>query len=643
MNYRFDKQVASIMQNAQNEAKDMGNNYVGSEHLLLAIIKDSSTNFSRLLAAQGIFYYQLKEDLMVLFGLKDKNVEDILMTQVVEDIIERGMLTASKNKQKQMDADSLSVALLQSENCVAIEILNRYDLNISSVMRELDKGSDSELDKFSELRNLNSCMNNKDIIGRDKELDFMIAVLSRKEKANPLLIGDPGVGKTALVEKLASMIVLKKVPASLQDAIIYELHLNTLVAGTKYRGDFEEKLQNLIKALQKYPNVILFVDEIHQMIGAGKSEGSIDVSSVLKPYLARGAIKCIGATTTDEYEKYIEKDRALERRFQVISIKEPTKMITAKMMESKLSEYATFHNVEIGNELIEGIVNYCDYFMPNRRFPDKAIDVLDLACVMTQRLGKKQVEESVVKAVIEQLTDIPIASKDRLVYLNSILNEHIFGQSAVIEKMMKQISWIEQGVIANRPLGVWLFLGNQGVGKSTLIKTFNRAYFNQEEEIEWDVTSSQSMNRSLQKIKRNPYSIMSIINIHEATPSMMQMLKHAIEKGYVEVENTKIDLRHCIMIFQGNFAYQSASSLRFNERKGWITQVAKMLGEDMLDVFDEVFIFEDLNKEHKHAVVKAMLSLWHKEVDEDSIQEAIESSSTLEEAAKILKRKIVLG
>ncbi|MEG2994874.1 MAG: AAA family ATPase [Erysipelotrichaceae bacterium] len=642
MNYRFNKQVNIMMQQAQKEAKDMGNNYVGSEHILLAIMSDSSATLSKRLAKHGVYYDQLKEDLMILFGLKDKDIQNISLTQVVEDMLQRAMILALARKQKDIDSDILTCALLQSENCVASEILNRYDLDVNELLKQLNPETCHELDKFNELRNLNNSQNNEAIVGRDKEIDLMISILSRKEKANPLLIGEPGVGKTAIVEKLANMIVHHEVPGKLNDAIIYELHLNTLVAGTKYRGDFEEKLQNLIKALKKYPNVILFVDEIHQMIGAGKSEGSIDVSSVLKPYLARGEIKCIGATTIDEYEKFIEKDRALERRFQVVRIKEPTKQITTTMLQAKLSEYSKFHNVEIASSLVEEIVDYCDYFMPNRKFPDKAIDVLDLACVFTKRNKQQQVNRKMVKDVIEQLTDIPISSKNRILYLQSILSERVIHQEEVIEKLMKQVTWIEQGVLSSRPLGVWLFLGNQGVGKTTLIQQFNLAYFNQEDIIEWDVSSPISLKNSLNKLKRNPYTIFSILNIQEANPSVIQSLKLAIEKGFVETEDSKIDLRHCIMIVQGEFAYKANSSLRFNEKNGWIDHVTKGLGHDVMNMFDEIFIFNELKIEHKQLVMKQILQSWHQEMEDEVICKAISSSTSLHEATKKLKYKIAI-
>lgn len=641
MNYRLNKQVSAIMEGAQLEAKDMGNNYIGSEHLLLAILKDTSTPLSKLLSAQGMYYFQLKEDLMVLFGLKDQNVEEIQITQVVDDILERGMAIANKKKGKAMDVEALTLALLQTSSCVATEILHRYDIDEDVLLMQMNSGTMSELDKLAELRNLNICGSNLDIVGRDDELNFMISILSRKDKANPLLIGEPGVGKTALVEKLAGLIQQKKIP-SLMDACIYELHLNSLVAGTKYRGDFEEKLQNIIKLLEKYPNVILFIDEIHQMIGAGKSEGSIDVSSVLKPYLARGLIKCIGATTVEEYEKYIEKDRALERRFQVIMIKEPGKEETVKMLKAKIPEYEDFHQVKIDEDVVGKIVDYCDYFMPGRKFPDKAIDVLDLACVGAKRTNMKVVEEDIIKDVIEKLTDIPIASKNRLHELKVQLESSMVGQKDVIRKLLGQLEWIEQGVISERPLGVWLFLGNQGVGKKTMIHEFNRLYFNQEDMVEFDLASfDKNLEHNLAKLRRNPYTIVNVTNLHMANEAVLQMLKQSIEKGYIESPLYKIDLRHSIMIMNGNFPCVSNSSIRFQEENSPVTQVRKMLGESFLSVFDEIFIFHDLNRQDKVHIVKNMLKKWNKTMEETAILEAIETTATLEEATKKLKKKIV--
>ncbi len=641
MKYRLNTQVSAILDTAREEAREMGNNYVGSEHLLLAILKDTATPLSRLLCAQGVYYFQLKEDLMVLFGLKDQDVEELQITQVVDDILERGMSLSSRKQNTMMDVDSLTLALLQTNSCVATEILHRYDVDEEVVLLQMEHGSMSELDKISELRNLNMCGANQDIVGRDAELNFMISVLSRKDKANPLLIGEPGVGKTALVEKLAGMIQQNLVP-SLKDACIYELHLNSLVAGTKYRGDFEEKLQNIIRLLEKYPNVILFIDEIHLMIGAGKSEGSIDVSSVLKPYLARGVIKCIGATTIEEYEMYIEKDRALERRFQIITIREPDVGDTIKMLKAKKKEYEDFHNVKIQEKVLEQIVKYCAYYMPQRKFPDKAIDVLDLACVGAKRQSERSVSEDMVRDVIEKLTDIPLASRNRLQELKKHLETTMVAQKEVIRKLMGQLEWIEQGIISERPLGVWLFLGNQGVGKKTLIHQFNRLYFNQEDMVELDMAALEhNLDHNLSKLRRNPYTIVNVTNLHMANEAMLQFLKQGIERGYLERDIQKIDLRHSIMIMSGDFPCSSVSALKFQETSDPLLQVKRSLGASFTALFDEVFVFHDLEQKDKVTVMKNILKKWKKTMEETAILEAIESSSTLDEAAKKLKKKIV--
>ena len=641
MKYRLNTQVSAILDTAREEAREMGNNYVGSEHLLLAILKDTATPLSRLLCAQGVYYFQLKEDLMVLFGLKDQDVEELQITQVVDDILERGMSLSSRKQNTMMDVDSLTLALLQTNSCVATEILHRYDVDEEVVLLQMEHGSMSELDKISELRNLNMCGANQDIVGRDAELNFMISVLSRKDKANPLLIGEPGVGKTALVEKLAGMIQQNLVP-SLKDACIYELHLNSLVAGTKYRGDFEEKLQNIIRLLEKYPNVILFIDEIHLMIGAGKSEGSIDVSSVLKPYLARGVIKCIGATTIEEYEMYIEKDRALERRFQIITIREPDVEDTIKMLKAKKKEYEDFHNVKIQEKVLEQIVKYCAYYMPQRKFPDKAIDVLDLACVGAKRQSERSVSEDMVRDVIEKLTDIPLASRNRLQELKKHLETTMVAQKEVIRKLMGQLEWIEQGIISERPLGVWLFLGNQGVGKKTLIHQFNRLYFNQEDMVELDMAALEhNLDHNLSKLRRNPYTIVNVTNLHMANEAMLQFLKQGIERGYLERDIQKIDLRHSIMIMSGDFPCSSVSALKFQETSDPLLQVKRSLGASFTALFDEVFVFHDLEQKDKVTVMKNILKKWEKTMEETAILEAIESSSTLDEAAKKLKNKIV--
>ena len=641
MNYRLNKQASMVLEAAKQEAKDMGNNYIGSEHLLLAILKDTSTLLSHVLCEQGIYYHQLKEDLMILFGLRDQEIVEIQITQVVEDILQRALLLLDEQLELDVTVDLLTIALLQSKSCVALEILHRYDVEEKELLTQFNLEDICELDTYQELRNLNQCMDNQDIVGRDEELNFMISILSRKDKANPLLIGEPGVGKTALVEKLACMIERKEIP-SLADSIIYELHLNSLVAGTKYRGDFEEKLQNIIHLLKKYPNVILFVDEIHMMIGAGKSEGSIDVSSVLKPYLARGAIRCIGSTTIDEYETYIEKDRALERRFQIVMIKEPDLSSAVEMLKAKKKDYEDFHNVKIEDGIFHKIVKYCDYYIPQRRFPDKAIDVLDLACVYAKQRKKEKADLVCVQKVMETLTNIPLSAHNKLSYIKMNLYQNIVSHKKVIDQLMGQLEWMKKGIVRNRPLGVWLFLGSSGVGKRTLLNTFHKLYFNAEEMVEIDVNYiRQNLDYYLSKIRRNPYTIVHVKNLHMANIEILHFLKEGIERGYFERESQKIDLRHSIIVMSGDFPGLKSNSLKFQEKNTPFENMKRYVDDDFISIFDEIFVFQDLTSQDKVCIIQKMLKEWEISIEEKEIYKAVENSDTIEEATKILKGKIV--
>lgn len=315
----------------------------------------------------------------------------------------------------------------------------------------------------------------KQIAGREKELQLMISILLRKDKGNPLLVGDAGVGKSALVEHFAWLLEHQMLP-ELSSSRVYELHLNTLVAGTRYRGDFEEKLQKVLDALMKYPDVILFIDEIHQMIGAGKSEGSIDVSSVLKPYLARGKFRCIGATTMDEYETYMECDRALERRFQLVYMKEPSESETLEMLKKKKKEYEEYHDVNISDDILKYMIEKSAMYLKNRKFPDKAIDVLDLSCVKARFLKKSEISEDMINKVVEEVSGVSISFKNRLLSLQNILDERFVGQDTVKQQILKQARSLSVSM-ENQPLGLWVLVGEDGTGKDMLATLFAQSFF----------------------------------------------------------------------------------------------------------------------------------------------------------------------
>ena len=615
----WDKQVKNIMNEAYNEARDMGNNYVGSEHILLSIMKDTTTTLHKVLANQGIYYFQLKEDLMVLFGLKDSEIEDIRLTTVVEDILERGKQECKRINKKEIDEKILTISLLETTNCVANEILNRYEANTSNMYIEESESNGIEaLKHMKELRYLNNCDRNKDIIGRDNELTLMMSVLCRKEKANPLLVGDAGVGKTALVEKLASMIQSREVIEDLKDAKIYELHLNTLVAGTKYRGDFEEKLQKIINILEEHKNIIIFIDEIHQMIGAGKSEGSIDVASVLKPYLARGNIRLIGATTNDEYEKYIEKDRALERRFQVIKLEEPNNHLTLKMLKVKLKEFENFHKVNFDESLLQSIVQACDMYLPSKKFPDKAIDVIDLACVETKRNDMIQVNQEMILKVLEHLTHIPFTDKNRIETCCIKLEEKIIGHESIIQQISKQLQHMNQLYIQNKPLSTWLFVGKEGVGKSYFLQILSQEYFHQKEYITLDFSRIENnLEFYLTKLYRNPYTLLVCKHLEQATPSNISYLYEMLEYGQIEYRNKTYDVRHTILVICSEETVSNSISFSTKEKS------YQTVDKEIMKHIDDTFYFNELKEEEKILVIRKLLKDEHSLIDEKCIVEVI--------------------
>lgn len=351
----MDHKTTMLLERAQQEAKDMGNMYIGSEHLLLAFAWDTQNPLYDKLRKEHIDYEKIKKDLLVLFGCGKSKEGEVLYSDTVIEILEKGNRMAMERAEEEMDMDCLLSALLGTKECVASQMLDRYEIDCQKLLTALRHSGYCELDEFKELRRLGVDDKGKQIAGREKELQLMISILLRKDKGNPLLVGDAGVGKSALVEHFAWLLEHQMLP-ELSSSRVYELHLNTLVAGTRYRGDFEEKLQKVLDALMKYPDVILFIDEIHQMIGAGKSEGSIDVSSVLKPYLARGKFRCIGATTMDEYETYMECDRALERRFQLVYMKEPSESETLEMLKKKKKEYEEYHDVNISDDILKYMI-----------------------------------------------------------------------------------------------------------------------------------------------------------------------------------------------------------------------------------------------------------------------------------------------
>ena len=380
---------SKLLKFAEEERKELSHPYVGSEHLLLAILKEESKT-KEILEDAGLTYKKFRQELIDIVGIPKKNIEINLYTPLLKRILSNALSDAKENNKGIVTESHLLIAMLDEGEGIAIRIMIGMNINLDDLYDELKvKPQDIKNEKL-EILNVGRVLNDKidefeEVIGREKEINEVIEVLLRKKKSNPLLIGAAGVGKTAIVEELARRIENKEVPYPLLDKKIIDLPMGDLVSGTKYRGEFEERLTKIIKEVIKNKNIILFIDEVHTMVNAGGAEGAINAGDILKPYLARGELKVIGATTTEEYEKFIAKDKALERRFETILVKEPTLEETREILFGLRSSYEKHHNIKITDKNIEDIVTFANKYLFKKKNPDKSIDLLDSVCAYVKR------------------------------------------------------------------------------------------------------------------------------------------------------------------------------------------------------------------------------------------------------------------
>lgn len=380
---------SKILKDAEKEREELSHPYVGSEHLLLSILKNDSKT-QNLLEDYGLTYKRFRQELIKVVGIPKKNINVNLYTPLLKRILSNALSDAKENNKGVVTESHLLIALLDEGEGIAIRILIGMDINIDDLYDELKiKPQDIKKEKM-EILNIGNILNDKveefdEVIGRDKEINNVIEVLLRKKKSNPLLIGSAGVGKTAIVEELARRIKNKEVPMPLINKKIIELSMGDLVSGTKYRGEFEERLTKIIKEIIRNKDIIVFIDEVHTMVNAGGAEGAINASDILKPYLARGDIRVIGATTIEEYEKFIAKDKALERRFETILVNEPNLEETKEILMGIKTNYENHHKIKISEENINDLVSLANKYLFKKKNPDKTIDLLDSVCAYVKR------------------------------------------------------------------------------------------------------------------------------------------------------------------------------------------------------------------------------------------------------------------
>lgn len=568
----FSEEAQMILNNAKEEMKNLKHPYVGTEHLVLAILKEKNIISSKL-NTYGINYDSFKKEIINIIGKGTKETELFLYTPLLKKIIENAIIDSKDSSNGEVETENLFSSLIEEGEGIAIRIFIKMDVDLDDLyeyfISKKNKKVRTKRNKKLLIEELGINLTDKaknneldPVIGREEEVSRLLEILCRRTKNNPILIGEPGVGKTAIVEELCNLIVSNKVPDSLKNKKVISLDMASAVAGTKYRGEFEERIKKVLKEIEEDGDIILFIDEIHTLVGAGGAEGAIDASNILKPALARGKIKCIGATTISEYKKFIEKDGALERRFQKIIVESPSKEKTKKILLKLRPIYEKYHKVKISNSIIDEILNLTEKYIYDRNEPDKSIDILDEVCskVRINNINSKSnldilndklielnklkndyiIENNLEKAyeyrkeekeILSQINELQLETKKITKYkevtiedvanviniktkipvyeilqdntkviknIEKQLTEKIIGQENAINKLINITKRIKLGYKDNKVYSL-MFAGPSGVGKSLLAKIYAKELVGENNLIRLDM-SEYSDSMSINKI-----------------------------------------------------------------------------------------------------------------------------------------------
>ncbi len=574
MNNNFSYEVKKILKNAEKECMSLNHPYVGTEHLLLSLLKCASV--SEITKKYNLTYEILKNELINVVGKASKKSEVILYTPLLRQVID------DATREKKISEKEILGILLTSDDGIALRLLLGLDIDIDGLYKELTSDDFYELNEIGE-----KLVGTNKLIGRDKEINSIIEILLRKNKNNPILIGEAGVGKSAIVEELARRIDASLVPEKLRGKKIISVDMASMLSNTKYRGEFETRLNNIIKEIKKSKNIILFIDEIHTIVKTGGGEGSIDAANILKPYLANDKIKIIGATTTMEYEKFIAPDKALSRRFQSVMVSEPTESETIQILLGVKTSYEAYHNVKISDDNIKNIVHLANKYMYTNHNPDKSLDLLDTVlsrvnincsneflssqedlylknkdyknAYLTKKKTMKKVSVNLsdIETTVESMTGIKIITLDEALKINHEIKER-FGFSG-LEEVLKNIS-------EARRASTFTLLGENKENKKELVDFLvARLKYNYLELDMKDFISDTSINRIIgsdpgyigyndtniiSKIKYKPYTLIYLKNIEAASPKVISLFKSIIDKSYIyDNKGDKVVFNSSLLIF----------------------------------------------------------------------------------------------